>query len=185
MISGNSQLLPSIYGALLIIAGAYQFTPLKKMCIGYCESPMSFFMRRWKDGTFGAVRMGLWHGMYCLGCCWAYFLLMVALGWMNLLWMGLFAGIIFGEKMWSKGIWVARAAGIGLAITGILIVSGLLPSLVFSASSMNDSGGMSMNDPEMTINGDMPMTNDKTGEGSMSMQDSGNKPASSGILSIR
>jgi hypothetical protein len=50
---------------------------------------------------------------------------------------------------------------------------------------MNDSGGMSMNDPEMTINGDMPMTNDKTGEGSMSMQDSGNKPASSGILSIR
>jgi predicted metal-binding membrane protein len=103
--NNNSQLLlPSIYGVLLIIAGAYQFTPLKRTCIGYCESPLSFFMRRWKDGTFGAVRMGLWHGLYCLGCCWPYFLLMVALGWMNLLWMGLFAGIIFAEKMWSRGI---------------------------------------------------------------------------------
>jgi predicted metal-binding membrane protein len=55
-------------------------------------------MRRWKSGTIGAVKMGTYHGLYCLGCCWPYFLLMVALGWMNLLWMGLFAGIIFGEK---------------------------------------------------------------------------------------
>jgi len=171
MTSGNSQLLPSIYGALLIIAGAYQFTPLKKMCIGYCESPMSFFLRRWKDGTFGAVRMGLWHGLYCLGCCWAYFLLMVALGWMNLLWMGLFAGIIFGEKMWSKGIWIARAAGIGLAITGILVVSGMLPSLVLSASSMNDA-------EKMTGGGDMSMTGDNAGSGSLGMQDSANPQAS-------
>jgi predicted metal-binding membrane protein len=148
--SSSQQLLPGIYGTLLIIAGAYQFTPLKRTCIGYCESPLSFFMRRWKDGTFGAVRMGLWHGLYCLGCCWAYFLLMVALGWMNLLWMGLFAGIIFAEKMWSRGIWVARAAGVGLVITGILVISGMLPSLVLSsASSMGESsssGGMVMND---------------------------------------
>jgi predicted metal-binding membrane protein len=133
--SSNTQLFPSIYGAILIIAGAYQFTPLKKTCIGYCESPISFFMRRWKDGTFGAVRMGLWHGLYCLGCCWAYFLLMVALGWMNLLWMGLFAGLIFGEKMWSRGIWVARAAGVGLAAAGILVILGMLPSLVSSPPS--------------------------------------------------
>lgn len=128
--SSRQLLLPSIYGALLIMAGAYQFTPLKRICIGYCESPLSFFMRRWRDGTFGAMRMGLWHGMYCLGCCWAYFLLMVALGWMNLIWMGLFAGIILGEKMRSKGIWIARAFGVGLAITGILVILGMLPSLV-------------------------------------------------------
>jgi len=95
MTAGDSQLLATIYGALLIIRGAYQFTPLKKTCIGYCESPLSFFMKRWSGGTSGAVKMGLYHGMYCLGCCWAYFLLMVALGWMSLLWMGLFAGIIF------------------------------------------------------------------------------------------
>jgi predicted metal-binding membrane protein len=142
----NPQLLSGIYGALLIVAGVYQFTPLKRMCIGYCEYPMSFFMRRWKGGTSGAVKMGLWHGMYCLGCCWSYFLLMVALGWMNLLWMGLFAGIIFGEKMWRRGIWVARAAGVGLAIVGVLIIAGQLSSLV--PLSMNDNGD------SMTMNGE-------------------------------
>ena len=166
--NNNTSLLTNIYGALLIIAGTYQFTPLKRTCIGYCESPLSFFMRRWKDGTFGAVRMGLWHGLYCLGCCWAYFLLMVALGWMNLLWMGLFAGIIFGEKMWSKGIWIARAAGVGLVITGILVISGMLPSLVTSApSSINDNSGMSILNNGQNLGdgkGDRSMTNDSNGE---------------------
>lgn len=134
MSHGNSKLLPVIYGSLLIVAGAYQFTPLKRTCIGYCESPMGFFARRWRDGTSGAVRMGLWHGLYCLGCCWSYFLLMVALGWMNLLWMGLFAGVIFGEKMWRRGIWIARAAGLGLAITGVLIAAGIASSIIPSSS---------------------------------------------------
>jgi predicted metal-binding membrane protein len=177
--NNNSALLTNIYGALLIIAGAYQFTPLKKTCIGYCESPLSFFMRRWKNGTFGAVRMGLWHGLYCLGCCWTYFLLMVALGWMNLLWMGLFAGIIFGEKMWSKGIWIARAVGIALAIIGILVISGMLPSLVSSASSMNDNNtGMGMmNDAKNLGNSgdEKSMTNDSSGGMSMGKQDAVNR----------
>lgn len=115
-----------IYGAILISAGAYQFSPLKARCIGYCESPMSFFMRRWRNGTAGAVTMGTYHGLYCLGCCWPYFLIMVALGWMDILWMALFAGIIFGEKMWSRGIWVARAAGVGLVIAGIIVALGVV-----------------------------------------------------------
>lgn len=113
-----------IYGAILISAGAYQFSPLKARCLGYCESPMSFFMRRWRNGTAGAVTMGTYHGLYCLGCCWPYFLIMVALGWMDILWMALFAGIIFGEKIWSRGIWVARAAGVGLVIAGIIVALG-------------------------------------------------------------
>ncbi len=111
-----------VYGIVLIIAGAYQFSPLKTKCLGYCESPSNFFMRRWQNGTSGAVKMGTYHGIYCLGCCWPYFLLMVALGWMNLLWMGLFAGIIFGEKTWSRRILVARAAGIGFMIIGLIAV---------------------------------------------------------------
>lgn len=115
-----------IYGAILISAGAYQFSPLKARCLGYCESPMSFFMRRWRNGTAGAVTMGTYHGLYCLGCCWPYFLIMVALGWMDILWMALFAGIIFGEKMWSRGIWVARAAGVGLVIAGIIVTLGVV-----------------------------------------------------------
>jgi predicted metal-binding membrane protein len=114
--------LDVIYGVLLIIAGAYQFSPLKTTCIGYCESPLSFFMTRWRSGTIGAVKMGVYHGLYCLGCCWPYFLLMVSLGWMNLLWMGLFACVIFGEKIWSRGVWVARIAGIGLMTLGLIAI---------------------------------------------------------------
>jgi predicted metal-binding membrane protein len=168
MTTGNSLLIQYLYGSLLIVAGAYQFTPLKRICIGYCESPMSFFMRRWRDGTSGAVNMGVYHGIYCLGCCWAYFLLMVALGWMNLLWMGLFAGIIFGEKMWSRGIWVARAAGIGLATMGVLVATGLVPSIVSSATSMTGSEDDLGNDMTMMI---MNVTGNNNTNG-MTMSDS-------------
>ncbi len=122
----GSTSLAVVYGVILVVAGAYQFSPLKSRCLGYCESPMSLFMRRWKKGTSGAITMGSYHGFYCLGCCWPYFLIMVALGWMDILWMALFAGIIFGEKMWSKGIWVARAAGVGLVAVGALSILGVL-----------------------------------------------------------
>jgi predicted metal-binding membrane protein len=125
-LSNQQQQLQIIYGIILISSGLYQFTSLKRKCLGYCESPFSFFMRRWKSGTVGALKMGIYHGLYCLGCCWPYFLLMVAIGWMNLLWMSLFAGVIFGEKIWSRGIWIARGAGITLAIVGILAVLGLV-----------------------------------------------------------
>ena len=119
--------LDIVYVILLIISGLYQFSSLKKKCLGYCESPLAFFTRRWKgNSTTGAIKMGTYHGLYCLGCCWPYFLLMVALGWMNIAWMGLFAGIIFGEKMWSKGIWISRFTGIAFAIVGILTVLGII-----------------------------------------------------------
>src|ERR1700746_1688668 len=84
-----------VYGIILIGSG----TSLKRKSLGYCESPKSFFMKRWSTGVAGARKMGTYHGLSCLGCCWPYFLIMIALGWMNMLWMGLFAGIIFGEKM--------------------------------------------------------------------------------------
>lgn len=133
--------LQIVYGIVLIVSGVYQFSSLKTKCIGYCESPLSFFMRRWKSGTYGAVKMGIYHGLYCLGCCWPYFLLMVSLGWMNLLWMALFAGIIFGEKIWSKGIWIARSTGIGLAIVGILATFGL----IIIPADMNNNSNNSTN----------------------------------------
>jgi predicted metal-binding membrane protein len=178
MTTGNTVFIQYLYGSLLIIAGAYQFTPLKRICIGYCESPMSFFMRRWRDGASGAFKMGVYHGIYCLGCCWAYFLLMVALGWMNLLWMGLFAGIIFGEKIWSRGIWVARAAGVGLAITGVLVAAGMLTSIVSSAIPMagseDDTGDdmtmMMLNDNANNNTNDIAMSNSSP-KASMEMSD--------------
>jgi predicted metal-binding membrane protein len=139
-IAATGLLSSIIYGPILVAAGAYQFSPLKAKCLGYCESPMSFFMRRWRNGITGAVTMGTYHGLYCLGCCWPYFLLMVALGWMDILWMALFAGIIFGEKMWSHGIWIARAAGIGLAITGVMVALGIVD--ISSHSAMTSDQGM-------------------------------------------
>jgi hypothetical protein len=135
-----------IYGILLVIAGVYQFTPLKSICIGFCESPLSFFMRRWKSGTFGAIKMGTYHGLYCLGCCWPYFLLMIALGWMNLLWMGLFSCIIFGEKIWSKGLLVARIAGIALMVLGfVAIIFAPNAHSLLGVSGDSDSNGHLMN----------------------------------------
>jgi predicted metal-binding membrane protein len=123
----SKQQLDLVFGILLLISGLYQFSPLKTKCLGYCESPLSFFMRRWRSGTIGAAKMGTYHGLYCLGCCWPYFLLMIALGWMNLLWMALFAAIIFGEKIWLRGgMWVARSAGIGFMIVGVLALLGLM-----------------------------------------------------------
>src|SRR5688572_23669465 len=126
-----------LFGIILIIAGGYQFTSLKKKCIGYCESPLTFFSRRWHNGTIGAIKMGTYHGLYCLGCCWPYFLLMVALGWMNIACMSLFAGIIFGEKMWSKGIWISRITGIVFAIVGILTILGIIILYNHTTMDMN------------------------------------------------
>ena len=147
LIGGSTaQSLHYVFAAVLIVSGIYQFTPLKTKCLGYCESPMSFFMKRWSAGTAGAIKMGLYHGLYCLGCCWPYFLLMVALGWMNLFWMAIFAAIIFGEKIWSRGIWVARLAGAGFIIAGVLVVAGVVeidPMMNMDSGAME---GMSMDE---------------------------------------
>lgn len=126
VISSDTNNIGIIFGIILIISGIYQFTPLKNKCIGYCESPLSFFMRRWNNGTIGAIKMGTFHGLYCLGCCWPYFLIMVSLGWMNISWMALFAAVIFGEKIWSRGIWIARSVGIVLISVGILSGLGIV-----------------------------------------------------------
>jgi predicted metal-binding membrane protein len=130
--------LDFIYGLLLVISGLYQFSSLKRKCLTYCESPLAFFTKRWKGNSIiGTIKMGTYNGMYCLGCCWSYFLLMVALGWMNIAWMSLFAGIIFGEKIWSKGIWISRFTGIAFAIVGILTILGIVTLYNNDAMNMN------------------------------------------------
>jgi predicted metal-binding membrane protein len=159
----EQQHLDVAFGVLLIISGIYQFSSLKTKCLGYCESPMSFFMRRWRNGMVGAVKTGSYHGLYCLGCCWPYFLLMVALGWMNLLSMALFAAIIFAEKVWIRGgRWVVRSVGAGFIILGVLVFLGLIeiPSgrMVEEASKENtateeeEDTGMNMMDMNMSSN---------------------------------
>ena len=168
-----------VYGITLIGSGIYQFTSLKRKCLGYCESPKSFFMKRWGAGVVGARKMGTYHGLSCLGCCWPYFLIMVALGWMNLFWMGLFACIIFGEKMWSRGgIWIARSTGIGLAVIGIMTMFGFV-TIPAGTNNMGDSNDMHtsnlshnhMKDNMIGMNQDANNTSSKTkGESTITME---------------
>lgn len=142
-----------VSGILLVISGFYQFSSLKKKCLAYCESPLAFFMKRWKGNKLiDGLKMGLYHGMYCLGCCWPYFLLMIALGWMNILWMGLFAVIIFVEKIWSKGIWLARGVGVMFILIGLLTITGII-------SVVTEGNEMASSDNDMTSMTSMDMNN--------------------------
>jgi len=113
-------------GGLLIAAGVFQFTPLKRACLHHCRSPLHFFIGEWKDGTAGALRMGLHHGTYCVGCCWALMALLFVAGVMNLLWVAAIAAFVLIEKAVRGGQLVGRVAGVALVAAGIAISLGAL-----------------------------------------------------------
>lgn len=117
---------PIALGTTLLAAGAYQLTPLKRVCLAHCRTPLGYLMDHWHDGTAGALRMGIHHGAYCLGCCWALFAVMVAAGVMSLGWMILLSLIVFIEKVFSFGQRLANGVGIAMAGLGILIGSGVV-----------------------------------------------------------
>ena len=104
--------------SLLIVAGIYQWLPLKDTCLEKCRAPLSFFMFRWKPGARGAFRMGAEHGVFCVGCCWALMLLLFAVGVMNLLWVALITGFVLIEKLLPAGRTIGRVAGLGLIVAG-------------------------------------------------------------------
>jgi len=93
----NSQNLISAAG-ILFLAGFYQFTTIKNACLMHCKTPMGFLLNEWQDGAAGAFKMGLKHGAYCIGCCWAQMLIMFAVGVMNLLGMALITLLVVLEK---------------------------------------------------------------------------------------
>jgi predicted metal-binding membrane protein len=107
-------------GAILALAGAYQMTPWKNKCLAHCRSPLGFLMANWRDGGFGALRMGLRHGIYCLGCCWALMCILFVLGVMNLVWVAALTGLVLLEKAGPQGVLAARAAGAALVVFGIV-----------------------------------------------------------------
>ena len=115
-------------------------------------------MRRWKSGTSGAIKMGTFHGLYCLGCCWPYFLLMVSLGWMNLLWMGLFSSIIFAEKIWARGLLVARITGIALMTLGFVVI--IFAPYAHSLLGIGAANKENNNDQPMDMKGMINMKKD-------------------------
>ena len=105
-------------GALLLAAALFQLSPLKYACLAHCRSPLGFIMTEWREGTGGALTMGLKHGAYCVGCCWVLMTLLFVTGVMNLVWVALIAAFVLLEKMVPRGPWVSRIAGlafIGLA----------------------------------------------------------------------
>ncbi len=111
---------PRVAAAAMIAAGLYQLTPLKQRCLTHCRSPLSFLTHHWRPGAGGAWRMGLDHGIYCVGCCWVLFVLLVLVGLTSLPWMGLITLIVCAEKLLPYG----RPVTLGVA--GLLIVLGLL-----------------------------------------------------------
>ena len=114
---------PAALGAILVVAGLYQFTPLKYACLRQCQSPFGFLMGHWRGGTLGALRMGAVHGLYCLGCCWALFAVLVAAGIMSLAWMLLLTLVVFAEKVLPLGRRTAYGVGAAFLVLGILVGS--------------------------------------------------------------
>lgn len=108
----------ALAGALFLLAGAYQLTPLKQACLRQCRSPLDFLTRHWRSGTSGAFGMGLRHGLFCLGCCWAVMALLFVGGVMNVLWIAALALFVLIEKVVPAGHLLGRTTGIGLILWG-------------------------------------------------------------------
>ena len=109
-------------GALFLAAGVYQFTPWKSACLRHCRSPFDFVLNRWRDGWVGALRMGLGHGGFCVGCCWFLMGLLFAGGAMNLLWVAVIAVFVMIEKLLPGKFWIKNASGAALALAGLALI---------------------------------------------------------------
>jgi predicted metal-binding membrane protein len=125
---GGAPAMALLPGLLLIAGGLYQFTALKHSCHSRCSSPAFFLARQWRPGTLGATRMGMLHGIDCLGCCAGLMVALIALGMMNMLWMLTAAILIFIEKTAPGGHRLARPVGAGLVVGGIWIIGTTLIS---------------------------------------------------------
>ncbi len=110
-------------GGLLLAAGVFQWTPLKRACLANCRSPLTFLMTQWRDGTRGALVMGLRHGAYCVGCCWMLMALLFVAGVMNLVWVAAIAAFVLVEKVLPGGDRLGRVAGVALCGAGLLVMA--------------------------------------------------------------
>jgi len=119
MVSNN----PLLGGMLLIVAGVFQYTPLKRACLTHCRSPIGFFLTEWREGNGGAFSMGVHHGIYCVGCCWLLMTLLFVAGVMNLLWVATIAVYVLVEKIVPAGHWVSRAIGMSIIVVGLWMVT--------------------------------------------------------------
>lgn len=124
LISADMRATSSVVAAVVLVgAGAYQLTPLKDACLRHCQSPAQFLTRHWRAGSAGVLRLGLLHGAYCVGCCWALMAVLFVVGVMNLVWVGVIAAFVAIEKLLPGGRWVGRVAGIGLVAAGLVVLA--------------------------------------------------------------
>jgi predicted metal-binding membrane protein len=113
-----------VAGGTLLVAAAYELTPLKDVCLGKCRTPLGFLLGSWRDGLPGAVKMGARHGAWCVGCCWALMASLFALGVMSVVWMALVAGLIAFEKLIpSRRIATYGTAALLLALGVLMLVA--------------------------------------------------------------
>ena len=128
---------PIVAGAAIVAAGIYQLTPLKRICLTHCRTPLTFVMHHWREGRLGALRMGLSHGAYCVGCCWGLMLILFVLGVMSLVWMIVIAALIFAEKVLPIGERLTRVLAVCFIVLGIVVAvaPGSLPGLTEPGSA--------------------------------------------------
>jgi len=114
---------PAFGGALLILAGIFQWTPLKNACLAHCRSPLSFLMTDWRDGKSGALVMGLKYGVYCTGCCWILMALLFVAGVMNIGWIAAITVLVLAEKIAPKGRGIGEISGIAFIVWGTWMIA--------------------------------------------------------------
>jgi predicted metal-binding membrane protein len=133
--AAQSRWLPSLAAIVLIVAGAYQFTGWKSVCLDKCRSPFAFIMTHdFPGGIASAARAGVAHGAYCVGCCAALFSVLLVVGLMNLFWMTALFLLVLAERSWKHGLVVAQVAGVVLVQAGIVVI--LQPAVLFFLASI-------------------------------------------------
>jgi predicted metal-binding membrane protein len=115
---GNGRYLA---GGAIAAAGTYQLTPAKAVCLRHCRSPLHFLAHGWREGRIGALRLGVVHGSYCVGCCFGLFVILFAVGVMSLFWMAFIAAVIFIEKALPFGERASRVFALAFILLGLLI----------------------------------------------------------------
>jgi predicted metal-binding membrane protein len=129
-----------ITGGIILVAAAYQLTPAKNRCLVKCRSPFMFLIERWRGSALGALRLGVEHGAWCVGCCWALMAALFALGVMSLAWMAVIAGVIAAEKLLPWRPATSRVVAVGLAVLGLAVA--LTPASVPLLVEPSQGGGM-------------------------------------------
>jgi predicted metal-binding membrane protein len=112
-----------VAGGALVLAGLYELTPLKEVCLRHCRGPMHFILGGWREGPAGALQMGVEHGLYCVGCCWGLMLALFALGVMSLTWMAVIAVLIFAQKVLPAGERLAPVFAVAFLALGIWVAA--------------------------------------------------------------